>query len=195
MTTNSIIGPVYISKVDLADEYMRLWVRMEDVPSVAFIIQKKNPSDLQLVEFHISLPMGYVDSAPYFYMATEVLTDLANKATPQRDVASEHPLERAAEDRSADDTGTLEDQAGAIWEQLLAEQRSATTKNVNVYLDDLIYIFQGGPKERRQILRNLFSQINKVFHPNETAYTDKKKPTPLNKIGQGVGTGPPRRQY
>ena len=39
------LGLVYLRKVDLADAYMRLWVKMGDVPSVAFLIPKKNPSD------------------------------------------------------------------------------------------------------------------------------------------------------
>ena len=43
---------------------MRLWVRMEDVPSVTFLIPKKIPIDTQLVGFQLSLPMGYVDNAP-----------------------------------------------------------------------------------------------------------------------------------
>ena len=37
LTTDLHLGPVYLSRVDLADAYMRLWVRMEDVPSVAFL--------------------------------------------------------------------------------------------------------------------------------------------------------------
>ena len=35
------LGPFYLRNIDLADSYMRLWVRMEDVPSVAFLIPKK----------------------------------------------------------------------------------------------------------------------------------------------------------
>ena len=38
LTTNLRLGPVYLSRVNLADAYMRLWVRMEDVPTVAFLI-------------------------------------------------------------------------------------------------------------------------------------------------------------
>ena len=45
------LGLVYLRKVDLADAYMRLWVKMEDVPSVAFLIPNKNPSDPQMVGF------------------------------------------------------------------------------------------------------------------------------------------------
>ena len=54
-------------------------MKMEDVPSVAFLIPKKNPSDTYLVRFQLSLPMGYVADAPYFCMAMEMVDDLANK--------------------------------------------------------------------------------------------------------------------
>ena len=72
------LGPVYLSKLDLADTYMRLWVRMEDALSVAFLIPKKTSSYTHQVGFHLSLPMGYIDSAPYFCMATETVADLEN---------------------------------------------------------------------------------------------------------------------
>ena len=62
---------------------MGLWVRMKDFPSVAFIIPKKNPRDQQLVGFHLSLPMGYYDSGPYFCMSIETVTDTSNKVIAQ----------------------------------------------------------------------------------------------------------------
>ena len=37
LTTNLRLGPVYLSRLYLADAYMRLWVRMEEVLSVAFL--------------------------------------------------------------------------------------------------------------------------------------------------------------
>ena len=40
-TDDPHLGPVHLSKVDLADAYMRLWVRMEDDPFVSFLIPKK----------------------------------------------------------------------------------------------------------------------------------------------------------
>ena len=88
LTADPRLGPVYPSKVDLTDDYMRLWVRVEDAPSVAFLIPKKNHSDQQLVGFNLYLPTGYVDSAPYFCMATETVADLANEEIAQIDVAS-----------------------------------------------------------------------------------------------------------
>ena len=78
LNSNPRLGLVYLSKVDLADAYMRLCVRMEDKLSLAFLIPKNTPSYTQQVGFHLSLPMGYIDSAPYFCMATETVADLAN---------------------------------------------------------------------------------------------------------------------
>ena len=42
LTAYPRLRPVYLIKVDLADAYMRLWGRMDDVLSVAFPIPKKN---------------------------------------------------------------------------------------------------------------------------------------------------------
>ena len=64
LTADPRVGTVYFSKVDLLDAYMRLWVSMEDVPSVDFLIPKKNTIHTQLVGFQLLLPMGYIDSAP-----------------------------------------------------------------------------------------------------------------------------------
>ena len=44
LTADLHIGPVYLSKIDLTDAYMRLCLRMEDVSSVTFLIPKKKTS-------------------------------------------------------------------------------------------------------------------------------------------------------
>ena len=58
----------------------------------------------------------------------------------------------AAEARAADDSGTLEAQAYASWEHLPAEQRSTSTKQFHVYLDDFVSVVQVSPRERHQML-------------------------------------------
>ena len=89
---------------------------MEDVPSVTLLVSKKSPSNQQLVRFHLSLPMGYFDSAPYFCIATNMVADLVNKTIAQRDVARAYPLEQSAEARATDDAGVPEAQSDASWE-------------------------------------------------------------------------------
>ena len=37
------LGPTFLNKVDLADAYMRIWVRLEDIPSVALLVLKATP--------------------------------------------------------------------------------------------------------------------------------------------------------
>ena len=68
---NPALGPVYLSKVDLADAYMILWVNMEEVPLVDFLLPNNNPTDPKLFGFHLSLPMGYINSAANFCATTE----------------------------------------------------------------------------------------------------------------------------
>ena len=56
-------GPFYLSKSNLAGTYIWLRLRMEDVPSVSFLIPIKTPTEHQIASFHLSLTMGYIDSA------------------------------------------------------------------------------------------------------------------------------------
>ena len=66
LTTKPRLGPVYLGKLDLANDYIRIWFRIEDTVSVVLLHPKKSPEDEQLVGFHLSLPMGFFDSVPYF---------------------------------------------------------------------------------------------------------------------------------
>ena len=54
-------------------------------------------------------------------------------------------------------------------------------------MDNFISVVQGGPGERRQMLRNLFHQIDWVFRPNMVADTDRKDPIYRKNMGQGDG--------
>ena len=166
LTADPRLGPVHLSKVDLADVYMRLWVRVGDVLSVTSLITNKTPSDTQLVGLHLSLPMVYINSAPYFCMEMETMANLANKAISQKYHAGKHPFELASESIAADDDGAPEAQVDANWENFPAKQHAAAKANVDVYLDNLTSVVQGVPRERRQILRHLFHQIDWVFRPN-----------------------------
>ena len=132
LTADLLLGPLHLSKVDLADSYMRLWVRMEVFPSGAFLFPKKTPISPHLVGFCLFLPMGYLARAPHFCMTMETVDDLVNKAIAQQDIASTHPLKQADKVQAVDDAGAPEDQADASWEQLSVEQFSTATVNVDI---------------------------------------------------------------
>ena len=72
---------------------MRLCVIMEDIPFAALPTPKNTPSDQKLVRFHLSLPMRYTGSAPYFCMTTKTVANLANDSIDKCDVSGKHPLE------------------------------------------------------------------------------------------------------
>ena len=60
-------------------------------------------------------------------------------------------------------------------------------------MDDFISVVQGGPKERCQIIRHLFHQIDRIFCPNKEADTNRNYPISLKKLGQGDGAWSARK--
>ena len=52
------LSPAFLNELDLADAYMRIWVRLEDIPSVVFLVPKATPGEEQLAGVHLSIPMG-----------------------------------------------------------------------------------------------------------------------------------------
>ena len=69
------LGLTNLCKVDLADAYMRIWIQVEDVPSFAFLILKETATEEQIFGFHLSIPMGYMESVAFFCTATETVKD------------------------------------------------------------------------------------------------------------------------
>ena len=109
--------------------------------------------------------MGYVSSAPFFRMSTETNGDMANASIGNCHCALPHPLDILS------DTPALEDQSPGKeyndkWTHTPPKLRVHALSQIDVYLDGFIYKYQGGPTERRQMLRHLFWSIVTVFRPN-----------------------------
>ena len=49
---------------------MLIWFQLNYIPSVECIIPKDTDSESKLVGFHLSIPMGYMESVPFFCAAT-----------------------------------------------------------------------------------------------------------------------------
>ena len=58
-----------------------------------FLLPKKSPEGKQLVGFQLSLPMGYVHSAPHLCIVTETVADLVNASMDIRHTAPLHTLD------------------------------------------------------------------------------------------------------
>ena len=76
---------------------MLLWVRLEYTPSVEFLVPREKTTDNQFVGFHLSLPMGYMDSAPFLCMSTATIEDMANVPMGNCHHAPPHPLKKAVD--------------------------------------------------------------------------------------------------
>lgn len=75
-------GPVSLGKIDIADGFYRIGIQSRDIPKLGVIL----PSDGHepLVAFPLALPMGWVESPPYFTSVTETACDLLNAALRDR---------------------------------------------------------------------------------------------------------------
>ena len=95
LAANPRHGPTYMLKLDLSNGFYRVRLRAEDIPTlgVAFPV---GPGEEPLIALPLTLPMGWMESPPYFCSTTETLVDLINlHASPSWDPPW-HPLEPAA---------------------------------------------------------------------------------------------------
>ena len=70
-------GPIYMSKTDVADAFMRIWIHQDSVPTLAALLPSHG-TESALVAIPMVLPMGWVHSPNYLCAVTETICDLAN---------------------------------------------------------------------------------------------------------------------
>ena len=68
---NPAYGPVYLIKVDLSDGFYRVWLNLRDIPKLALVLPPLTDSTEPLVALPLALPMGWVESPPWFSVVTE----------------------------------------------------------------------------------------------------------------------------
>ena len=90
-------GPVTMAKIDIADGFYRVWVQLADVAKLGVALPS-TPGTPQLVAFPLALPMGWVESPPYFTSLTETACDVANSRLRTNDecLRQPHRLETVA---------------------------------------------------------------------------------------------------
>ena len=174
------LGPVYMAKTDLSDAYMRVWIKLKDVPKLAFAIPPIPTNPEPLIGFHLSLPMGYIESAPYFCAASKTVADLPNH---REDRDAPHRLETLANTKPpADDpsdggvpTDKEERAIAQFFATLPPEEQQRCVDYVDVYVDDYICLRQGSQNMRRRTTRRLFHNIDHVFRPNNANDTNGRR--------------------
>jgi hypothetical protein len=92
---NRAYGPVYLIKVDLANDFYRIRLSDSHLPALGVAFPNL-PHEPPLVALPLVLPMGWVASPPYFCALTETAADLANSNLRQFRQAPPHPLNSIA---------------------------------------------------------------------------------------------------
>lgn len=70
--------PVHLAKIDIADGFYRVWLRTQDIPKLLGVVLPTTPGQPDIIAFPLTLPMGWVESPPYFTALTETACDLTN---------------------------------------------------------------------------------------------------------------------
>ena len=168
--SNPRFGPVYIGKVDLADGFYRVWLALGAIPKLAVALPLYEGEE-PMVALPLTLPMGWMDSVPYFCSATETVADIANNK-PNNVHLAHHPLEKLANTLPPD---TLPPTINAGKECAKAQPSVEAlpvlrpfykpTRFTDVFIDDFILGVQGNALQRLQHMRRLLHAIDQVFRP------------------------------
>ena len=201
-------GPVYISKIDIADGFYRIQLAPYAVPHLAVLLPQ-HPDEEPMVAFPLVLPMGWVNSPPYFSAVTETGADLMNRRLKQRPQEPPHRLEELALNLPE----LAQPAPGPPPTTRLVpvpppSRTSATTdasltappskpihhprfrrpmRYADVYVDDFISLVQGTEDDRRQAMRTLLHVLDSVFRPRDPKRdsTFRQEPASVKKLKKG----------
>ena len=161
-------GPVHLAKIDIADGFYRVWLRLEDIPKLGVVLPT-SPGQPALIAFPLTLPMGWVESRSYFTVLTETACDLANNrlracGNEPRTRTMAHRLEAVA---ATPPPGAIEAEVTtcvATRGEPSGSQGRPPVAAVDVYVDDFLLMAQTGA-QCREVMRTALITIDDVFRP------------------------------
>jgi hypothetical protein len=171
--TDPLHGPVHMAKVNLSDAYMCIRLNLANLPKLASVMPPHPSNPEPIVGFHLSLPMGFIEPAPFFCASTETAADLINHSWGLADLAPAHPLEQFTRPpHPAPHRPT----AGAT---------RVALAYIDVFADDFLALQQGTPAQFRQARRHMFHSLDLLFCPNDAHDYHWKTPNSIKKLRLG----------
>jgi hypothetical protein len=161
---NPVFGPVYAMKVDVAEGFYRVYLNPAQALSLAYLLPKE-ASEPQLVAIPLALPMGWVESPPYFCAVTETIADLANSRLSRNQVPW-HRLEQQAI-RPASATVPIPPTPDKY--RPSHRMRTKPVGSIDVFVDDFLGLVQGTEARRRHVTRVLLHSMDEVLQPADPA--------------------------
>ncbi|KAI2494663.1 adenylate kinase [Fragilaria crotonensis] len=188
--SNPQYGPVKMAKIDIADGFYRVWVQLRDILKLGVALPSAH-GQAPLIAFPLALPMGWVESPPYFTALTETACDMANALLATQDVQLRHPhrLEVMASTPPASGGGTLTrvatSRAPTPAGLDVSRSRPPPVGAVDVYVDDFLLLAQT-KRQQTRVMRAALHAIDGVFRPLQpTDPEHRKEPTSIKKMQQG----------
>jgi hypothetical protein len=166
------MGPVFLSKVDIADGFYRIWVNANDVPKLGVVVPTA-PGQPQLIVSPLVLPMGWMQPPPpMFNAATETLADLMNQPLLASAPTGPHRLDVVSESDGPVPVLTPISSIAFTTAPLPAKpipQRCPRppVKSWDVYIENFLGMVQGNWQHRLHGKQVLLHTLVKVFRPKD----------------------------
>ena len=136
-------GPVSMAKIDIADGFYRVWLQPDDIAKLGVALPTP-PGCTPLVAFPLALPMGWIESPPYFSSLTETACDLANTRLSHGDpqLHHQHRLEAVADTLPPDLASCPRPAPQHTATGSTVNRRRPPLASVDVYVDDFLLLAQ-----------------------------------------------------
>lgn len=185
-------GRIYISKTDIADAFMRVWIQAGSIPTLGAILPLSDGEE-PLIAFPMILPMGWIESPNYLCAVTETIADLTNARLASDDLsAATHRLDNLACTLAATKTSiaTTSHSSGTVHLPTPTIRSRGPLQpplnSVDVFMDDFIMITQLPLRDRHAARRTLFECIDSVLRPLAPSDNPcRKEPNSVKKLAQG----------
>ena len=178
-------GPVYLGKIDIADDFFRVSLQPHDIPRLGVILPTTTGEPL--VALPLTLPMGWVESPPYLTAVTETACNLVNDALHDLPTTLPyHPMESLALTPPPDTTTPAEWPPRSLASQGSAKPRPPPLAYADVYVDGFAMAAQT-KRHRQRVLRAALHSIDSVLRPLVVSddRASLKEPVSVKKLRQG----------
>ena len=139
-----------------------------------------------MVAFPLVLPMGWVNSPPYFSAVTETAADLMNDAFKRSEEYPPHRLEDQALQVEADNDLGSRNPTHSLTEPTIHPPRlRQRLKYVDIYVDDFIALLQGNAEQQRQAMQLLLHILDKIFREGNPLDQYRQEPASVKKLRKG----------
>jgi hypothetical protein len=197
--SNSRLGPVYLSKIDIVDGFYRIAIRPEDVPKLAIVFPTEEGEE-QWVGFPFVLPMGWKQSPPFFTSATETVADMSNSKLHSKQPSSPHRIDMVSETAIQPEVAVPGMAVGPKSLPLPARsspslhRKPLPVKSWEVYVEDCVGMVQGNMAHQQHVKRILISSLDEVLRKiDDQGNVHRKEPASIKKMLKGDTTWATRK--